>query len=154
MEREGFPEGKWRGEFLLDLRYRGQSFSLRTPYAPHRILGKTITRFHALHKDCYGYADSKEPVEAVAVRLLAVATTPKPKLQIPLPARFGAPLGETQVYFAGRWEKTPIYLREHLSLDQTMEGPAILLQEDATTLLAPHWSARTDSFANLLFSQL
>ena len=53
------------------------------------------------------------------------------------------------VWFGG-WRDTPVYVREKLPLDAVIEGPAILEQLDATTVLEPGDTARSDRDGNLI----
>ncbi|MBZ9772816.1 hydantoinase/oxoprolinase family protein [Mesorhizobium sp. CO1-1-8] len=54
------------------------------------------------------------------------------------------------VWYAGRWHDTPVYAREKLPLDAVIEGPAILEQMDATTVLEPGDRARSDADGNII----
>ena len=54
------------------------------------------------------------------------------------------------VWFDGAWRDTPVYARERLPLDTMVEGPAILEQLDATTVLEPGDTARSDTDGNLI----
>ncbi|MEX0956885.1 MAG: hydantoinase/oxoprolinase family protein [Rhizobiaceae bacterium] len=66
-------------------------------------------------------------------------------------ATLDSALNETRsVWFGGEWFDTPVYAREKLPLDVTIEGPAILEQRDATTVLEPGDRATSDADGNLL----
>ncbi|UCI20054.1 hydantoinase/oxoprolinase family protein [Mesorhizobium sp. B2-1-8] len=54
------------------------------------------------------------------------------------------------VWYGGRWYDTPVYIREKLPLDAVIEGPAILEQMDATTVLEPGDRARPDADGNIV----
>jgi N-methylhydantoinase A len=54
------------------------------------------------------------------------------------------------VWFGGAWLDTPVYAREKLPLDAVIDGPAILEQRDATTVLEPGDAAKSDKDGNLL----
>ncbi|MER8994356.1 hydantoinase/oxoprolinase family protein [Mesorhizobium sp. M0678] len=54
------------------------------------------------------------------------------------------------VWYGGRWYDTPVYSREKLPLDATIQGPAILEQMDATTVLEPGDRARSDADGNII----
>ncbi len=54
------------------------------------------------------------------------------------------------VWFDGQWRDTPVYAREKLPLDTALEGPAILEQMDATTVLEPGDRARGDADGNIV----
>ncbi|TGT82346.1 hydantoinase/oxoprolinase family protein, partial [Mesorhizobium sp. M5C.F.Ca.ET.164.01.1.1] len=54
------------------------------------------------------------------------------------------------VWYHGTWHDTPVYAREKLPLDAVIEGPAILEQMDATTVLEPGDRARSDADGNII----
>ncbi len=54
------------------------------------------------------------------------------------------------VWYGGAWIDTPVYGREKLPLDAVIEGPAILEQMDATTVLEPGDRARSDADGNIV----
>lgn len=54
------------------------------------------------------------------------------------------------VWFEGEWRETPVYAREGLPLDAVIDGPAILEQMDATTVLEPGDRARSDADGNII----
>ena len=54
------------------------------------------------------------------------------------------------VWYDGEWLDTPVYAREKLPLDAAISGPAILEQMDATTVLEPGDTARSDKDGNIL----
>jgi N-methylhydantoinase A len=59
--------------------------------------------------------------------------------------------GRRQVWFAETgWVETPILARDRLPIAAAFDGPAIISQFDATTVLEPGQTARTDSHGNLL----
>ncbi len=57
---------------------------------------------------------------------------------------------EVVVNAGGAWIDTPVYGREKLPLDAVIEGPAILEQMDATTVLEPGDRARSDADGNIV----
>ena len=66
-------------------------------------------------------------------------------------ANLEAAQSETRaVWFGGGWIDTPVYAREKLPLDTRIEGPAVLEQLDATTVLEPGDVATSDTDGNLV----
>ena len=66
-------------------------------------------------------------------------------------AEIAGALRETRpVWFDGSWLDTPVYHREKLPLDAVLQGPAILEQMDATTVLEPGDRAAGDADGNIL----
>ena len=140
----------------LDVRYVGQSTEL-TVTAP-RSIDEAVETFHQRHEQRYGFAARRDPVEVVTVRVVAIGTTPKPRLAaaaVPAPrAPESRALRERRSAYDGTaFVETPVYGRTLLRPGDAFDGPAIVEQYDATTYLAPGWSARVDGFANLVMEK-
>ncbi len=148
------PEETTQGEItrLLDLRYVGQAFDLRVPVVQKNDIRATLAAFHQAHRARYGHADPRESVEAVALRIVLVGSDKRPPLTAELPEEPGTPLCMTTVYGEQGWQEIPLYLRETLAAGQQIPGPAVVLQADATTFLAPGWVANVDPQANLILN--
>ena len=59
--------------------------------------------------------------------------------------------GYREVYFEdGGWRKTAIYQRTALPVGFTVRGPAVIEQNDTTTLVVPGSSATVDERLNLI----
>jgi N-methylhydantoinase A len=111
--------------------------------------------FHAMHERAYGYAAPDDPVELVNVRLAAVGVTPKPR-RAPLPEGVSstapAVKGRRDVWFAeaGGVQPTVVLDRGKLLRGNVIDGPAIIEEPDASTLVHPGWTATVDEHANLV----
>jgi len=142
-----------------DLRYHGQSFELPVTVPPGPLSAADAERlrdeFHAMHERAYGYAAPDDPVELVNVRLAAVGVTPKPR-RAPLPE--GGPMatralkGPREVWFAeaGGFRPTLVLDRGKLLRGNVIDGPAIIEEHDASTLVHPGWTATVDEHGNLV----
>jgi N-methylhydantoinase A len=123
-----------------DARYRGQSFELTLPCNeyPRAI----ATAFHDAHERRYGYAARDEVVELVNVRAIATTSLALPEIE---PAN--APPSSTSVatrdlYLEGAYRAVALHVRDALSDDRAIHGPALVEQYDAVTYVAPGWQAR------------
>jgi N-methylhydantoinase A len=65
----------------------------------------------------------------------------------------GAVTRNEQVYFAGGWKETPIYDRGKLLPGNAVTGPAIIVQDDTTTVIEPGYKGAVDSFGNILIEE-
>jgi N-methylhydantoinase A len=145
----------------LDLRYFGQSYELtipaNTPFTD-TALQHAIENFHKKHKAVCGYAVRKEPVELVNLRLIAVGLVEKPRLKEQLShgekSWKEAVITKRKVFFEhyDDYVKTSIYRREKLNSGNVVEGPAVIEQYDATTVVYPRWKASVDKLGNLVLS--
>ena len=142
-----------------DLRYHGQSFELPVTVPSGPLSAADIERlraeFHGSHERAYGYAAPDDPVELVNVRLAAVGVTPKPR-RAPLPeggrSAAAAVKGRRDVWFgeANGFRPTMVLDRAKLLRGNVIEGPAIVEEHDASTLVHPGWTATVDEHANLV----
>lgn len=154
LDGEGVAPGEVALQRRLDMRYRGQSYEIGVP-------GKSLVAadlehgFHAAHRQAFGYASEGAETEIVAVRLRATGQLAKPGLpHAPEDPTAAAPepVARQLVHFAG-WAECPVFDREALVPGQRLAGPALLTQEDTTTLVPPGWSGRVDEWYNVLLSR-
>jgi N-methylhydantoinase A len=159
LERDGVSPSERRTLRSADLRYHGQSFELPVTVPPGPLAAADVERlraeFHAQHERAYGYAAPEDAVELVNVRLAAIGVTPKPR-RAPLPegGPSAAPAlkGHRDVWFAevGGFRPTQVLDRGKLLRGNVIEGPAIVEEPDASTLVHPGWSAVVDEHGNLV----
>ena len=163
LERDAVPLADRRMLRSADLRYHGQSFELPVTVPPGPLSAADVDRlrdeFHAMHERAYGYAAHDDPVELVNVRLAAVGVTPKPR-RAPLPeggaSATPAVKGRRDVWFAeaGGVQPTVVLDRGKLLRGNVIDGPAIIEEHDASTLVHPGWTATVDQHANLVLRPL
>ena len=142
-----------------DARYVGQNHEL-TVAAPDGVFDKAAlatvkSHFHAAHREMFGYASEDKLLELVTLRLngsLAVDRVDVSSGGMPEFARNTAPIAKRKVFFdeSGGFVDCPVYERSSLGPRDAFEGPAIVEQMDATTVLPPDFRARIDQFGNLM----
>jgi N-methylhydantoinase A/oxoprolinase/acetone carboxylase beta subunit len=91
----------------------------------------------------------------VNLRVTAIGLLPKlePQPASAAAANLEAALaGVRLVYFEelGGFVETPCYARSQLAPGMSFEGPAIVDQDDATTVIFPHFHAHIDPVGNLI----
>ncbi len=59
-------------------------------------------------------------------------------------------MGATRLAAGGRWHAAAVYERGLLRPGHRLAGPALVVQEDATTVLLPGWRAEVDAWLNLM----
>jgi N-methylhydantoinase A len=154
------PEGR-RFERGADLRYEHQSFELTCPLGAGPLtaarLRDLVATFHAEHRRLYSYDLPAAPVELVNLRLTAVGALPRreDRPSAPAPSRVASAVaGRRPVHFRGvGFVSTPCYAREALRPGVTLEGPALVEQDDATPLVAPGFRGRVDAALNLILER-
>jgi N-methylhydantoinase A len=150
MAGEGVAEDRLALTRSLDVRYRGQSFELDVPVT-HLEPAAIEAAFHEAHRQRYGYATEGAPAEVVNVRLRALGQVDQPPLEYREPGTEAtASPGQRARVYAGEWLECGLYDRANLRPGQEIAGPALLLQEDATTWLPPAWVASVDGWYNVI----
>jgi N-methylhydantoinase A len=132
----------------LDLRYVGQGYELNVPFAP-----EFVRSFHQMHQKRYGYADERKTVEVVNIRLRV--TIPGEAFNLPAftPGDGDAAqaLIETRLMiFSGKNCTGKVYQRERLEAGDRVDGPAIVVEYSATSVVPPGWTALVDTYKNLV----
>ena len=159
LAREGVSARDIGCLWQADLRYVGQSYELNIPWAENRIdpsqVQRAAERFHREHDRAYGFSAPEEPVELVNLRLVAVGRIRKPGLrQRKATGRdlSSALKATASVYFAesGGYVPCPLYDRYRLEPGHRIEGPAVVVELDSTTVIHPGCRAEVDSHDNLI----
>ena len=154
MREEGVPAREVRVAYAADMRYVGQAYELEVPIEvplTRERVAEIVAAFHATHERIYGYARPQQLVEFVNFR--AVHTYPLPRPVVRPAARASgtladARLGERRAYFDG-YVPTTLYERARLPLGARLTGPAIVEQDDTTTVIPPGVTALVDEAGNL-----
>jgi N-methylhydantoinase A len=139
-------------EPAADMRYEGQGYELTVPWPAEGGLPAAVEAFHAAHQRRYGHADRGRPVEVTAARVRARLRRQKPPVPplAPGPRSPQAALSGRRTVVFDRPRDARVYARERLLAGNVIEGPAVVAQMDATTLVPPGWRARVDSAGNLV----
>ncbi|MFL5654977.1 MAG: hydantoinase/oxoprolinase family protein [Ktedonobacteraceae bacterium] len=139
-----------------DMRYLGQEHTVNVPI-PGGELGEEQrasieSKFHELHEQLYTFRQLS-PIEIVNLRLTGFGAVRKPELQhIEVNAEAQRAFkGIRLVDFddLGRYE-TSIYERARLGAGAELEGPAVVEEAAASTVVLPGQKLHVDVFGNLV----
>jgi N-methylhydantoinase A len=158
LEGDGVPVYKQRFVRIAECRYHGQGFELRADIPDGSLTLESIEKikanFHEQHRRDYGWAFDDVDVEIVTVRVIGVAST-RALQWTELPA--GKPRPEEgalmfirrTTFDDGQTHDTPRYERSLLKAGNLLDGPAIVVQRDSTTLVPPGYRARVVANGNI-----
>jgi N-methylhydantoinase A len=144
-----------RFERACDIRYLGQAYEVTVPMTNSQADGSGLSavfqRFHELHERAYAFSSLEDPCEIVTFRLSAVVPLEKPRLDRFESTGAGVPFGIRAVFMPGDGlVEAPVYDRDHLPTGTRVDGPAVIHQIDATTLLPGFAAAEVDAEGNLV----
>lgn len=146
LSREGVEQHAIEMQLSVDLRYRGQAYTLNVPWT---MQGDSERDFAQLHRRRYGH-DLNLPIEIVNLRvalhaaaqhITGIESTFKPMT---------TNRGSTPQSVGG----LPVYRRDELGQEQIISGPALITEAVATTYLADRWQATVDRVGNLRLQRL
>lgn len=155
LDREGDQAQRRRIERAADMRYVGQAYELRVPLDEEcRDSASIAEAFHLEHERIYGFRDTETAVELGTARLAMVGETAKlAQQQIAEGSGNPRPKAERPLFRKGGWLTASVYARDGLGAGDRINGPAIIEQDDTTTILLPGWLARVDVAGNLLLER-
>ena len=143
---------------FLDMRYLGQEHAV-TVEIPAKVfktrsLSALKAVFDAVHLERYGRGSPHEPCEIVSLRSALLGELKKPELEsIPVGTKIppkAAGLGVRRVMFEGsKAHSTKIYKREALKANNTIKGPALIIEHASTTVVYPGDTLKVDAQGNL-----
>ncbi|GLU29768.1 hydantoinase/oxoprolinase family protein [Brucella sp. NBRC 12950] len=156
LDQEGEQSTGRLFEKAADMRYVGQAYELRVALNDVDADVHAISEaFHREHERIYGFRDSAAEVELGTARLAVIGVTPDLAAQeFPTGDRKPGIKGKRRLFHKGAWLDADIYDRHSFRADDRVCGPAIIEQDDTTTILLPGWIANCDKAGNLHLERL
>ncbi|MER5618044.1 hydantoinase B/oxoprolinase family protein [Streptomyces sp. NPDC002215] len=136
------------------LRYAGTDSSLPVDLDTAPAMAEAFT---AEHRARYAFTmDKPLVVEAVSVEATGTAGRhrPRPAGREPRPGTRPRPHDTVRMFADGRWQDTPLHRREDLRTADTVTGPAVIAEADATTVVDPGWQATLHGTGHLLLTRV
>ena len=133
------------------LKYEGTDTALVVTLAP---LSEMQAQFEAAYRKQFSFLMPGKALIAEAVSVEALAAG-QAIAERPAPSRPpGAPAETVRIFTAGAWHPAPLYRREDLAPGQSVEGPAIIAEANATTVVEPEWRASVTALDHLVLERL
>ncbi|MCU4652225.1 hydantoinase B/oxoprolinase family protein [Roseibacterium sp. SDUM158016] len=147
---QGIDPARIRVERRAHLRYAGSHQTLAVDFGS---AGDLRARFEAEHRSRFGFvARGRDLVfdmlEVEAIGETGAGATPAPG-HGPMPG----PIDKIPVRAGGETRETPVYRRDDLPVGARLEGPSIVAEATATTMIEPGWSGRIDDLGNLILER-
>jgi N-methylhydantoinase A len=161
MQKSLIPAEEWQLDLTVDARYYRQGLEITLNvsdgwYLPGE-LGSLVATYASAHERLYGFS-LPAPIEVVSVRLTASAgglaahtEAGKTPSEIPPPVPIDA---NHMAFFKKTWVTTPLFDRAELVSGAVVDGPAIVIETDSTTLIHPGCRARMDDAGSLLIAPI
>ena len=137
-----------------DMRYVGQEYFVNIPVAAPVDLADLEEKFHAAHATRYGHSTPGAPVEFVNLRLGALGRLDTEVFGFRPVEGDEDPVRESRtVVFDGKEHQTDVVIRDRMAIGATFEGPLVVEEDSATTVVPPGFSALIDHLGNLILQR-
>jgi len=140
--------------YFIDARYVGQNHEVRVEMdrVDEESFERFLCGFTDRHTQEYGYDIPDRAVETVNCRIQAIGRVVRPEARSagPKGALSDALIEYRSANLAANWIDTPIYRRDAVPLDVAIDGPAIIEEMSATTIVLPGQYAAVDEKGNII----
>ncbi|MDX3352160.1 hydantoinase B/oxoprolinase family protein [Streptomyces sp. ME01-24h] len=153
LREDGVPDDTVATVTRVHVRYAGTDAALPVLMGTADAMREAFT---AEHRTRYAFTmDKPLVVEAVSVEATGSAG-PSERHFVELPAREGPlrPAAEVSLYAEGRRQGCPLFQREAMRPGDIVDGPAVIAEADATTVVDPGWRAAVGEHGHLLLTRV
>ena len=136
------------------VKYEGTDTPLVVPYG---TTADIVAAFEAAHKQRYGFVMAEKPlvVEAVSVEVVGATELVDDRVYSePLERSTPTPLATVAMFAAGADHQAPVFDRDALEPGHAVDGPAIVREATATTIVEPGWRATLDQRRYLILERV
>ncbi|WP_329260921.1 hydantoinase B/oxoprolinase family protein [Actinoallomurus sp. NBC_01490] len=153
LQNEGVADDRIRSVRRVHLRYAGTDTALVVPAG---TVPAMVHEFEERYRQRFSFLMPDRPivVEAASVEVMGES-----RGAAAAAARWRGRHGRTvsarvPVYVAGSWSEVDLCHREHLCPGDTIKGPAIIAEANATTVVDVGWLAVVDDLGNLTLTRV
>ncbi|WP_434148839.1 hydantoinase B/oxoprolinase family protein [Methylocaldum gracile subsp. desertum] len=136
---------------LAMLRYEGTDTLFAVPFGDS---AEMRARFEERHRQRFGfvYPDKALLVDTATVELAGLNETVEEPVRPLEPDASLEPVAKVRIYSGRNHHDTPVYRREDLKPGVRLQGPAILVEPNSTTIIEPGWQGEITARNHLVLS--
>ncbi|RNL85100.1 5-oxoprolinase [Halostreptopolyspora alba] len=150
---EGVPPHRATVTKRVQVRYDGTDTAVAVELGE---LDAMVAEFEASHRRTYSFLMDR-PLVAEAVSVEATGVTEPPDLTHlgdPGASAARGPVDTVRLYAAGAWRDAPLYRRDLLRPGEEVTGPAIIAEDNSTTVVDDGWRAATTATGHLVVERV
>ncbi len=152
LTRQGVTGGRVQVHRRVHVRYAGTDSALVVPFGS---AAEIQSAFEAAYRQRFAFLMQERGlvVEAVSVEAVGAGDAPA-EMRHPLGAAASAPVADTvRLFSGGRWWEAALVVREQTQPGQFIDGPAIIAEKNATTVVEPGWRASVTALDHLVLER-
>ena len=137
----------------VHLKYEGTDTANIVDFADPAAMTRA---FEALYRERYGFvmADRRLVVDTAAVEAVAAMADPRALTSETTNGAAPAPLETVTTHMASAAHTTPVFDHAAITTGHAVDGPAIIRDPVATTVVEPGWRAQREAAGHLLLSRV
>jgi len=160
LDAEGVPKNKRTTTFQVDLRYLGQGLTINVDFELSELKKRGLDaigeKFDDLHEQLFTFSleEEKELVNLRAVVKDKALSVKAPSVGRggPKPSKASIISDDSKVFMDGKNQQATIYERSKLKYGNIINGPAVIMEMDSTTLILSKHKGKVDKFGNILIT--
>ncbi|MCY4265584.1 MAG: hydantoinase/oxoprolinase family protein [Gammaproteobacteria bacterium] len=155
---DGIGQEQQEVSYQADLRYVGQAFQITVDFTEQELCDRGVAllteAFDAEHEQLFTFklGDGHEILMIRAIVKAATRSMAEAGIETSNTTVDECKIQDSRFYYEAAWHDAPVYNRDQLQCGHTLEGPAIVLEMDSTTVVLPGFSAVVDRMGNLLIN--
>ncbi|MSP95757.1 MAG: 5-oxoprolinase [Betaproteobacteria bacterium] len=149
---QGVEDARIRVVRRVHLKYEGTDSAL---VVQMDTLEEMVTRFEDAYRQQYSFLMPGKTLIVELVSAEAIGASDTVAEAGAVPARVAAVAADrVRMFTGGRWRETPVYRREELGPGTRVDGPAIVAEANATTVIEPGWCAAVTPANHLVLERV
>ena len=149
---QGIGEDRTETRRYVHLRYDGSDTALEVPYGP---VGDMVEAYELAYRSRFGFTMPGKGVIAATISVEAIGLTFDVEAAPHAAASDSfAPLATVDAYMGGAAVSAPVFRRESIPAGGTVDGPALITEATATTIVEPGWQAEMTAIGNLVLRRV
>ena len=136
-----------------DMRYIGQEYYVNVEINEPFDLNEINKNFHSTYEKQYGHSTPEGPSEFINLRLIAIGKITKSDSVKGIENDEKIKNSNRKVVFNQTEYETNIYARDNIKSNDSFNGPAVIEESTATTVIPPNYSIIKDDFGNIIITK-
>ena len=148
---QGVPVEKVQTVRRAHLKYEGTDTALMVTLGP---VGDMLRQFEDAYRKQFSFLMPGRPLIAEAVSVEAIAAGEALNERSVAEKEKATPAENVRMFTGGKWHEAPLYRRDDLGPGSRIDGPAIIAEANATTIVEPEWRADITALNHLVLERV
>ena len=153
LKSENVNENDMSFSLTADMRYIGQEYYVNVDISEPFDLNEINNNFHKTYEKQYGHSTPEGPSEFINLRLIATGKIKKTDSVKSIENDKTIKDSKRKIIFNQKEYETKIYARHSIRVNESFDGPAVIEESTATTVIPPNYSIIKDEFGNIIITK-